>query len=229
MYHAIQAIKEVAKETKRVILFHSGAGKDSIALLDLCAPYFKEVVCVYMYMVKDLEHIDKYILWAKNKYKNATFIEVPHYALSQYIKDGVYGCKKDPKQRVYQLNHITAMVKKNTGIDWAIFGFKKSDNLTRRLQLMGYRDEAIFDNTKNAYPLSKYKNGDVEKYIKLKRLLPPIKYGDGQSQGTNVGNLPFLMYCKTYHPNDYKKIIKEFPQVELLVFEFENYNENYEN
>lgn len=228
MYYALQSIKELSTQTNEVILFHSATGKDSIALLDLCYPYFSKITCVYMYMVKDLEHINKYIIYAKHKYPNITFIQVPHYALSQYRRDGVLGCHKDPTQRVYQLSNITEMVKKNTGIQWAIFGFKQSDSLNRRLMLRTYRDEMFADSTYNLYPLSKYKNADVEKYIKLKKLIPPIKYGEGQSQGTNVGNLPFLIYCKRFHPADYQKIIKEFPQTERIVFEYETYRD-YEN
>ncbi|MFJ1411705.1 phosphoadenosine phosphosulfate reductase domain-containing protein [Capnocytophaga canimorsus] len=229
MYHAISCIKKIAQLTNEVILFHSGAGKDSIALLDLCSPYFKRVVCVYMYMVKDLEHINKYIIWAKNKYPNAEFLEVPHYALSQYIRDGYLGCRKNPKQRVYQLNHIVNMVKKNTGIQWAIFGFKQSDSMNRRLMLRTYEDESIYTKTQNAYPLSKYKNKDVQAYIKYKKLVPPIVYGKGQSQGCDVSSSAFLWYCKTYHPNDYQKIIKEFPATERILFEALNYNPQYEN
>lgn len=51
MKKAIDIIETVAKKTDRVILFHSASGKDSIALLDLISPYFKEVVCAYMYVV----------------------------------------------------------------------------------------------------------------------------------------------------------------------------------
>ena len=66
MYYALQSIKELSAQTNEVILFHSATGKDSIALLDLCYPYFSKITCVYMYMVKDLEHINKYIIYAKH-------------------------------------------------------------------------------------------------------------------------------------------------------------------
>lgn len=68
MKKAIDIIKTIAERTDRVILFHSASGKDSIALLDLISPYFKEIVCVYMYVVKDLSHINRYINYACNKY-----------------------------------------------------------------------------------------------------------------------------------------------------------------
>ncbi len=174
-----------------------------------------------MYMVKDLEHINKYIQWAKSKYKGVEFQQVPHYVLSQYIRDGVLGIKRDPNQRVYQLNNIVSMVKKNNGIDWAIFGFKQSDSLNRRLMLRGYKDECINEKTKNVYTLSKYKNRDVLAYIKHKRLLKPTVYGRGQSQGNDITSLGFLMYCRWYFPNDYEKIKSVFPEVERIVFEYE--------
>lgn len=226
--YATHIINQVAEKTERAILFHSATGKDSIALLDLMYPHFREVVCVYMYIVRDLEHINKYILWAKNKYPAIKFLQIPHYALSQYIRDGFMGCRRDKTQRVYQLNHITAMVKKNTGIEWAFFGFKQSDNMNRRLQLKGYKDEGIYENTKNAYPLSRYKNADMERYIKIKKLIPPVKYGYGASQGTAINSLPFLLYCKDFYPNDYQKVIKEFPQCERIMFEYEKYKEEVE-
>ena len=54
---------EIAKRgVEEVILFHSASGKDSIALLDILAPRFKRVVCVFMYIVKDMEHISRYIV-----------------------------------------------------------------------------------------------------------------------------------------------------------------------
>ena len=82
------------------LLFHSASGKDSIAMLDLVAPRFRRVVCVYMYITKGLEHINRYINWAQSRYANATFVQVPHYAVSSYIKFGFMGCKQNPKQKI---------------------------------------------------------------------------------------------------------------------------------
>lgn len=82
----LNSIKALSRKHDRVILFHSGAGKDSICLLNMMAPYFKEIVCVFMYTVKDLEHLNRYINWAENKYPNCRFIQTPHY--------GLYNAKK---------------------------------------------------------------------------------------------------------------------------------------
>lgn len=228
MRHAIDCIRQIATKTDKVILFHSATGKDSIALLDLCYPHFKEVVCVYMYMVEGLEHIDKYVLWAKQKYPRVKFIQVPHYALTQYRKDGYLGCAQDPKQRIKSLSDITEDVRASTGIDWAIFGFKQSDSLNRRVMLRTYPDQMINEGTRKAYPLSLYLNKDVEKYIKLKRLIPPLKYGYGQSQGSDVTNIPFLMFCRQYYPQDLDRVFATFPEAEKILFDYLSYDPKYE-
>ena len=55
MKEAINVIRKIAAITDKAVLFHSATGKDSIALLHLMHPYFKEILCVFMYTVKDLE------------------------------------------------------------------------------------------------------------------------------------------------------------------------------
>lgn len=228
MRYAIECIRQIASKTDKVILFHSATGKDSIALLDLCYPHFDEVVCVYMYMVEGLEHIDKYIIWAKQRYPKVKFISVPHYALTQYRKDGAFGCKQDLKQRIKTLSDITEDVRALTGIEWAIYGFKQTDSLNRRIMLRGYDMQMVNEATKKAYPLSLYKNKDVEAYIKHKRLIPSLKYGNGQSQGSDVTNIPFLMYCRNYYPQDLERVIAVFPEVEKILFDYLSYDPKYE-
>lgn len=70
--HSKKVIDTVRQVSNRALLFYS-AGKDSICLLDMLSKEFDEVVCVFMYFVKDLEHINRFIRFAKQKYPNATF------------------------------------------------------------------------------------------------------------------------------------------------------------
>lgn len=221
MRKASETLKEIASKTDKVILFHSASGKDSIALLDLCAPYFKEVVCVFMYVVKDLEHIRRYINYAERKYPNCHFVQVPHYALFSYIKTGYLGCKANPKQRQYSLAEITEKIRERTGIDWALFGFKQSDSMNRRVMLRTYRDEAICDASRKAYPLSHYKNGDVRRYICKRNLIPPESYGMGQSCGTDISDTDYLLFLREKFPEDLKKVFAKFPHAERNLFEYD--------
>lgn len=225
MQKATEIIKRVAQTTDEAILFHSASGKDSIALLHLMAPHFKKIVCVFMYIVKDLMHISRYIEYAKNKYPNIEFVQIPHYALFSYIKYGTLGMQRNEKQRLYTLADLTDRIRKEYNIQWAFFGFKQSDSMNRRLMLRTYDDDAINYKTQKAYPLSPYKNKDIIHYINSNNLIPPESYGKGQSSGTAIGDEDYLVFLRNKFPKDLEKITSIFPDVKRLLFEYD-YKQN---
>lgn len=225
MRKAKRIIEAIASMTDRVILFHSATGKDSIALLDLLHPHFKEIVCVFMYTVKGLEHMDRYIVWAQKKYPNTRFIQIPHYGVYSYIKVGYMGCEKNPKQKLYSLADLNEIVRERTSIEWTFLGFKQSDSLNRRLMLRGYEDNAINFNTKKAYPLSEYKNVEILHYIEHNDLIHPESYGgEYQSSGSDINDIHYLCWLEKNYPNDFKKVLDVFPMVERLLWKHHNQN-----
>lgn len=221
MLKATEVIKKIAEQDDKAILFHSASGKDSIALLDLISPHFKEVVCVFMYVVKDLEHINRYINYAKVKYPNIKFIQIPHFAVFSYKKNGYLGCKQEDIKKMYNLADLTDIVRRQYGIDWVFYGFKQSDSMNRRLMLKTYEAEAINYEQKKCYPLSYYKNADILAYIEKKGLVKPESYGKAQSSGTNITDINYLLWLRENFPNDLKKIITEYPLVERSLFEYD--------
>lgn len=225
---AKQVIEEVAKQTDEILLFHSLSGKDSITLLDLCYPRFKRVVCVFMYIVKGLDHIEEYYKYAKMKYPDVEFIQVPHYALYSYIKYGFMGCRQNPKQRLWNLSDIAEKVKAQTGIEWTCYGFKQSDSLNRRIMLRTYKDgyEAINWKSKKFYPLSTYHNADIKKYIAKEHLKTPEAYGGKtQSQGTDITDLNYHIYLKRHYPQDLEKIYEVFPMTRVVLLDGEKFDQ----
>ena len=227
MERAINVIKTVASITDRAVLFHSASGKDSIALLDLMHSYFREIVCVYMYTVKDMQHINRYIAWAQKRYPKARFVQLPHYSVYSYIKVGFLGCKKNPKQKKYTLQELTDSIRERFCIEWAFFGFKQSDSLNRRLMLRTYTDEAISEKTKKCYPLSTYKNADVLRYIEERHLIKPETYGgERQSSGTDITDIHYLLYLRERFPDDLRRLLDMYPMAERTLFEFDNREEN---
>lgn len=224
----IEILNQIRKETDTIILFSSLNGKDSILLTDMCCRIFKKVVSVYLYTVKDLQHIEAFRTVQKAKYNNITFLERPHFALYGYQKSGYLGYKGHEKLKRKTLSQIAQDVKEETGIEWACFGFKRTDGLQRRLMMMALEKEgspAINLKTKNVYPIEKWKNGNVLAYIdKMKLPRPTVYDSKHQSQGVSPGDLNFLLWCKRNCPADYKKVINEFPEAETLIFEHE-YNE----
>ena len=221
MDKAVRIIKQVADQTDRVMLFHSASGKDSIALLDLMHPYFKEIVCVYMYVVRGLSHINRYLNYATKKYPNASFVQTPHFAVYSDIKVGYMGHVQNKNQKLYDMSQITDMVRDKYNIDWAFFGFKQSDSMNRRLMLRTYKDSAINETQKKCYPLSSYKNADVLNYIESHNLIKPERYGKGQSSGTSISDLSYLLWLRNNFPEDLVKVIATYPMVERLLFEYD--------
>lgn len=219
MDEATRIIRQVADSTDRVMLFHSASGKDSIALLDLMHPHFKEIVCVYMYVVKGLVHINRYLNYASRKYPNARFVQTPHFGVYSDIKTGYMGHVRNERQKQYTMAQITDMVRERYGIEWAFFGFKQSDSMNRRLMLRTYKDCAINEAQKKCYPLSSYKNADVLAYIERRGLIKPERYGGGQSAGTSISDVNYLLWLRDNFPADLEKVINEYPMVERLLFE----------
>ena len=212
----------VSKETDSVILFHSLSGKDSIVLLDLLYPKFKRVVCVYMYLVPNLEHANVYYRYAKSRYPNIEFIQIPHYGYYSYVKTGYMGCVKNPRQKQWSLAEMAEKIKEKTGIEWVCCGFKQSDSLNRRLMLRSYKDgkEAICWKSKKFYPLSTYKNADMLSYIHENGLKEPETYGGkSQSCGCAIDSVEYLTYLKDNYPGDLDKIFAVFPHARIVLLD----------
>lgn len=225
---AREIIDDVSNETDSILLFHSLSGKDSIVLLDLCYKKFNRVIVVFMYLVKDLEHIMRYYNYAKAKYPNIEFVQVPHYALFNYIKTGYMGIKQDTKQRQWTLADITDKLREKLGVEWACYGFKQSDSLNRRLMLRSYTDgkEAINWKTKKFYPLSTYKNKEIMDFILGHRLKNPEVCGTNkQSSGVDIEDVEYQKYLKELFPEDLEKIYKVFPMARIVMLKANNKEE----
>lgn len=223
----IEILKEIRKETSEIILFHSLAGKDSIMLIDLCSQIFDKVHCIYMYVVKDLEHMSQYKHYFEAIYKNCIWYETEHFAKAGDAKKGYLGCKPEPKRKLNSLAKITNEYKAKLGLFWAVFGSKQNDGLSRRLQLRTYEFEAVDRKGGKVYPLSRLSNKEVLAYIRHNELIEPLNYGDHRvSQSNDIMDPIFLTWCKKNAPEDYQKIIAEYPDCEVIVFRYENKSNN---
>lgn len=221
---AKEIIQGIAAETDEVMLMHSLSGKDSIALLDLCAPHFKRIVCVYMYIIPDLDHIKPYHAYAASKYPNTEWAQVPHYGLYSYIKSGYMGIERNPNQRLWKLADIIDRMRERTGVEWCCLGFKQTDSLNRLLMLRSYKDgkESVCRAGKKFYPLSTYSNKDVLEYISRQHLKTPEAYGGGgQSCGCDISDYHYLKYLSQHYPSDLEKIYTKFPRTRFIIQEYE--------
>jgi sulfate adenylyltransferase subunit 2 len=218
----IQSIlSDVRKETSSIILFSSITGKDSIILTHYCAQIFLRVICVYMYVVKGLQHIKKHQLYFENRFSNLEYLHVPHFCLGSYIKAGYMGITQDEKQKNYNLSQLNELIIEKTKIEWICFGMKQNDSLNRRLQLRGYEKNAINRINKKVYPLSEFTNKEVLGLIEINHLPRPIIRDNNRSQGESINDINYLLWLQENYPNDLLLTFETFPATRELIYKHE--------
>lgn len=222
--NAVECVHVVAQNTDEVILFHSATGKDSIVLLDLLSKKFKRVVCCFMYILKDGTFEQKYISWAKQKYPNCEFLQVPHFVTSEFIKYGLYGVKKNPKQKKYKLSDMMDLARKETGVEWLCLGFKKYDSLERRIMLNDLGDP-INQKSKTFFPLADWSNKQCLAYIAKNKLAKPVQFNKDRTQGFVIDSGAFLLWLKERYPKDLANLFKQYPLAKAYLYEAEQARE----
>lgn len=212
-YHTIDLI---AQKSDECILFCS-LGKDSLVLLDLIYPKFKRVVCVFMYFVKGLEHIERWIGWLKAKYPNVVFEQVPHWNLTYVLRGGLY-CVAQPKIKLLKLRDVVDTMSIKHQIGYTFLGMKKADGMNRRLMLNTYKDDAYIHQGL-CYPLAEWTQKDILAYMRQHNLPEPVRYGKNASNGVGFNDDCFVWMEKNF-PQDLEKIYKVFPMSRRILFEY---------
>lgn len=193
-------------------------GKDSLVLLDLIYPKFDRIVCVFMYFVEGLEHIERWIKWVKARYPKIELVQVPHWNLTYILRSGMY-CVPNPKVKLLKLADVIKAMQLKYGIYYTFLGMKKADSMNRNLMLKGY--EPTYENKGLCYPLADWNQRDILAYMKQKRLPEPVRYGTKASNGIGF-NLDCFLWLRKNYPGDLQKIIKAFPMSERILFEYDN-------
>ena len=212
-YKSINAIRE---KSDSVMLFCS-LGKDSLVLLDLIYPRFERIVCVFMYFVKDLEHIDRWINWVKAKYPKIEFIQIPHWNLTYILRGGLY-CVPNPKVKLLKLKDVIESMRLKYGIEYTFLGMKKADGMNRRLMLKGYEANE-YENNGLCYPLADWNQKDILSYMKQHNLPEPVRYSLKASSGVGF-NIDCMLWLQKNYPQDLERIYKVFPMAERILWEY---------
>lgn len=218
---AQKSIDRVREKADSAILFCS-FGKDSLVLLDLLYPRFERLICVFMYFVKDLEHIDRWIRWAQAKYPRTEFVQVPHWNLTYILRSGLY-CVANPKVKIMKLADVVKAIRLKYGIEYCFLGMKKADGMNRRLMLNTYEEDG-YERNGLVYPLSDWTQKDILSYMKQHNLPTPIRYSLKASSGVGF-NEDCLLWLRNNYPQDLQKIYKVFPMAERVLFEYDRKQE----
>lgn len=200
-------------------------GKDSLVLLDLIYPRFERIVCVFMYFVKDLEHIDRWINWVKAKYPKIEFVQIPHWNLTYILRGGLY-CVPNPRVKLLKLTDVIKSMRLKYGLEYVFLGMKKTDGMNRRLMLKGY-EETQYENKGLCYPLAEWTQKDILSYMKQHNLPEPVRYSLKASSGVGF-NLDCMLWLEQNYPQDLERIYKVFPLSMRILKEYHYKNQKQE-
>lgn len=224
---ANKVIDEVRGHSKDCIVMMS-LGKDSIVTLDLLYEKFERIVCVFMYLVKDLEHIQRWINWLLVRYPRIEFEQIPHWNTTYNLRWGIY-CTPNPKVRILNLSMVIKSLKERLGIGYVFFGMKKADSMNRRLMLKSYESENYIHGG-NCYPLADFTQKQVLQYMKHRHLPKPIMYARalyketaevGRASGGLSLDLDCFLWLRENAPSDLERIYKVFPQSRVILFRYD--------
>ena len=215
---ANKIIRDTAAKSDSAILMCS-LGKDSLVLLDLMHGKFKRLVVVFMYFVKDLEHINRWINWVKSRYPNIEFVQVPHWNLTYILRAGLF-CTPNPDVKLLKLSDVCKALRLRYGIGNVFLGMKKADSMNRRLMLNTYKDNG-YENGGMVYPLAEWTQKDILAYMKQHNLPEPVRYSKNASNGLSF-DVDVFLWLEEHYPQDLKKIYKAFPLSERILWEYHN-------
>lgn len=217
---SMQIIQGIRENTDTAVLYYSAGGKDSIALLDMLAGVFDKVICYYMYLIPNLDHIQPYIKWAETRYKNVEVRLVKHFQRDYYDACGFFR-KPDPSIKPRKIGEIEQAVREETGITYGFSGMKGVDGYMKRMRLKRFAKTGYITDKGMVYPLALWTNKEVLQYITQRNLIRPFVYNPNAiSQGFTI-DLRTLLLMRDRYPGDYMKILAEFPYSEKLIFDYE--------
>jgi len=215
---AYNSIDSIRQKSDACLLFCS-LGKDSLVLLDMLYPKFERIVCVFMFWVDGLSHIEKWINWVKSKYPKVEFVKIPHWNLSYILRSGLY-CVPNSKVKLLKLKDVIDAMRVKFKIHYVFLGMKKADGMNRRLMLNRYEKNG-YENNGICYPLADFTQKDVLAYMKQHNLPNPIRYGNKASNGLGF-NLDCFLWMRENCPQDLEIVYKTFPMSRRILFEYDN-------
>ena len=185
-------------------------GKDSIVMADLLVKsYTGKKEFVFMYFVQGLEIKQRIIDYYEKRWK----IQI------HQIPDNSNLSLKTGKK--YKLADIEHGLRKTLNISYIAQGIRRDESLARR-GMLAHLPYGIDERNKKLYPIADFSKKDVMAYIKLNKLPLPIEYQHGWQHDFYTPDVDGLVYLKNNFPKDYKKVIKEFPKLEAMVWERTN-------
>lgn len=187
-------------------------GRDSIVMLDLLMKhYMGSMTFVFYYFVPNLEFKERLLRYYEKKY-GITIHRRPHWVTLSYMTG-----------RKSKESDVTRMTRNEFDISWFALGVRRNESLNRRARCsesVGVFD-GIDERNKYLYPVVDFTVKEINAYIKINGLVTGEEYKWGLRHDMNIMDDEGLLLIKRVYPDDYRKIIECFPQLEAKVFRAE--------
>lgn len=220
---AVWQIDKIRELSGECILMNS-LGKDSLVTLDLLYPRFDRIVCVFMYFVKGLEHIDRWTRWVRARYPRVEFVQIPHWNLTYVLRSGMY-CVAQPRIRLMNLSQVVQALRDKYRIDYVFTGMKKADSLNRRVMMtdiikkrLARGEEPLYEKKGMCYPLADLTQKEILAYMRDHHLPDPVRYSKDASGGLGF-NVECFTWMERNFPQDLERIYQVFPLSRRILIE----------
>jgi 3'-phosphoadenosine 5'-phosphosulfate sulfotransferase (PAPS reductase)/FAD synthetase len=204
MIDTVKQINDTLKGEPIIIMFSTG--KDSIVMSDLLIKsYSGKKEFVFLYFVEGLE-IKQRIIDHYEKRWNIKIHQQPHFTPLS-LKTG----------KKYKMADIERGLRAKFNISYIAQGVRRDESMARR-GMLAHLPYGIDEKYKKLYPIADFSAKDVMAYTKLNKLPLPVEYSHGLKHDFSVPDVDMLIYLKNNFPNDYQKVVAEFPQLEARVW-----------
>jgi len=207
-------LREGSCATQRIIVGFSG-GKDSVAMLDLCKEYFKDVYAFNMYFVDKMQLQEGYFRYIEDKYQ-IKILRLPHFELSRIYQtqDSMHRSFELDKVPTIYFSDVENYVRDFFKCKWIAYGMMACESIERNAMLKN-NNGCDYEYAK-LYPLAFWNNQKVYAYLKTKNIhLPPEYYISGRSANNPFVDLTQIL-LKTYYPSDWERVMYKFPLAETV-------------
>ncbi|HZV35107.1 MAG TPA: phosphoadenosine phosphosulfate reductase family protein [Verrucomicrobiae bacterium] len=194
------------------------AGKDSLAVLDLCAKTFKKVHPVFFYLVPGLEVIEVIHRWAQQRY-GVEVIQIPSTSLITAKKHGTFcnplaALEKAPDEIPLKMRLAYGL--DMVGCHLCATGMKDADGFQRRQFFGNIRDGKDPFWNRVIHPIRSWTKKDVLDYLKVNDIPLPDSEPGAVTSGVGLEH-NCLNWLHDKHPEDFKKLCKLFPYAEAAI------------
>lgn len=208
MFIDVRPVRSVLKHTDGVLLSYS-TGKDSLVCLDILKRYFKKVVCFYMYLIPDMDHINCHLEQVEKQY-DVKIIQYPHFVNSFYTYNSVFKIHSDQQIPIVKVNEFYETVRFDTGLQWIASGIRQTDSIVRRAMIKSLPELGVDSKRKVFYPVYNFNKAKIVEYVSKLPVSPIIYDEKAVSNGLSLSKESVLWLKKNY-PNDLKKMLEYYP------------------